>query len=37
MNTLRFCSDSTPAMNTTDIARVRQPSISSTLDSTDTA
>ncbi|RPK48785.1 hypothetical protein EES37_08625 [Streptomyces sp. ADI91-18] len=37
MNTLRFCSDSTPTMNTTAEVRVRQPSISSTLASTDTA
>ncbi|CAM5258503.1 hypothetical protein SGLAM104S_02043 [Streptomyces glaucescens] len=32
MNTLRFCSDSTPTMNSTDMVRVRQPSISSRLE-----
>lgn len=37
MKTLRFCSESTPIMNSTDMVRVRQPSRSSTLLSTATA
>jgi hypothetical protein len=35
--TLRFCSDSTPTMNSTEAVRVRQPSTSSAADSTATA
>lgn len=37
MKTLRFCSESTPTMNSTDIARVRQPSSSSAPESSASA
>ena len=37
MKMLRFCRESTPIMKSTDMVRVRQPSISRTLDSTASA